>query len=96
MRGAVLGAVSANERQAGVSEASTLLSSAEEPSGFVRMLVILLYSLPVLLIIAACVPLDFAFVPYRIAVGWEEIRVLVAFCGLALLVVEGCLYLLTH
>jgi hypothetical protein len=58
------------------------------------MLAILLFSLPVVLMIAALVPLDFAFVPYKVAYGWAEIRAPVALCGLSLLVVEGVVYLL--
>ena len=59
-----------------------------------RLLAILLFSLPVLLIIAALVPLN--FVPYNVAHGWGHIRVPVALSGLFLLVVEGSMYLMTR
>jgi hypothetical protein len=94
VKGAVLGAISTNETQ-GAADALPLLSDAEETSGLVRMLAVLLFSLPVLLILAALVPLDFAFVPYRVAYGWDRIRGPVAVWGVALLVIEGLVYLLT-
>ena len=61
---AVVGAVAVTGATASGSEAAPL----------VRMLAILLFSLPVLLVLAALVPLNFEFVPYRVAHGWEELR----------------------
>ena len=83
---AVVGAVAVTGATASGSEAAPL----------VRMLAILLFSLPVLLVLAALVPLNFEFVPYRVAHGWEELRAPIAIGGLSLLVVEGFMYLLTR
>jgi hypothetical protein len=71
-------------------------AGGSEVTPFLRMLAMLLFSLPVLLVLAALVPLNFEFVPYRVAHGWEELRAPAAIGGLSLLVVEGFMYLLTR
>jgi hypothetical protein len=92
-----MGVISSSKTQSdGAAEEAPLLTSVERPSGIVRMLVILLYCLPILLIVAALVPLNFEFVPYKVAHGWEGIRVPVALGGASLLVVEGVMYLLSR
>jgi hypothetical protein len=83
-KGATLGAMSTLETPADNSEGLLL-----------RVLLILLYGLPILLIIASLVPLEFEFVPERVADGWREIRVPVALGGLGLLMIEGFVYLLS-
>jgi hypothetical protein len=85
VKGVVPGAISTNE---------PLVGGVEDTSGIVRMLAILLFSLPVLLMTAALVPLN--FVPYNLAHGWERIRVPVALCGVFLLMIEGSMYLLAR
>jgi hypothetical protein len=85
VKGAVLG---------GAVSSEPLVSGAEETSGIVRLLAIFLFSLPVLLMIAALVPLN--LVPYNVAHGWERSRIPVALCGLFLLVLEGFMYLLAR
>jgi hypothetical protein len=94
VRGSVLGVSAKASPAAGPAAAAPVVESVGGPSGTLRMLAILLFSLPALLIVAALVPLNFEFVPYKVAYGWEEIRVPVALCGLSLLVVEGFVYLL--
>jgi hypothetical protein len=71
-------------------------ADGSDATPFLRMLAVLLFSLPALLVLAALVPLNFEFVPYRVAHGWDELRVPVAIGGLSMLVVEGFMYLLTR
>ena len=76
---------------------STLDTPADASEGLLlRMLLILLYGLPILLILASVVPLEFEFVPERVAYGWREIRVPVAIGGLCLLIIEGFVYVVSH
>ena len=86
VKGALLGgAISTNE---------PLVGGAENASGIERMLVILLYillfSLPVLLMLAALRNI----VHYNVAHGYEDTRVAVVLCGLFLLAIEGFMYML--
>jgi hypothetical protein len=73
-----------------------LLTSAESSSSTWRRLAFLLYSLPFLLIVAALVPLNFSFVPYRVTDTWQHLRVELALFGGAVLLVEAIMYVLFH
>ncbi len=81
---------------AAISANEPLVGGAAEASGVERMFAILFYillfSLPVLLMIAALRQI----VPYNAAHGGEDIRIPVAFCGLFLLVIEGFMYLMVR
>ena len=59
-----------------------------------QALAILLVGVPLLLILAALVPLDFGFVPYDVAVAWHHRRHEVAFWAGSILLVEAVAYLL--
>ena len=86
VKGALLGGA--------VSTNAPLVGGAAEASGIERMLAILLYillfSLPVLLMIAVLR----SIVHNNVTYAYEDMRVPVALCGLLLLLIEGFMYLL--
>lgn len=68
------------------ANAPQTLSSIESPSTPLQAIAILLYGLPLVLILAALVPPS--LVPNRAARTWQGLRVEVALCAGAMLLVE--------
>jgi hypothetical protein len=81
-------------RGTAVGAVTSLATSVREPSRVWKLLAVLFFALPALVLLATLVPVNFRFVPYSISDAWDERRREIAASSLLLLVADVLIYLL--
>jgi hypothetical protein len=81
-------------RGTAVGAVTSLATSVHDPSGAWKLLAILFFTVPALVLLATLVPVNVRFVPYAISDAWEERRREIAASSLLLLVADVLIYLL--
>ena len=75
---------------------SVVVASVGDSSRTTQMILLALFGVSALLILAALVPLNYEFVPYRLVIAWHDRRAGMAVLGGSLLVLAAVFYALLH
>jgi hypothetical protein len=79
-------------RGTAVGAVTSLATSVREPSRVWKLLAVLFFALPALVLLATLVPVNFRFVPYSFSSAWHCHRTEVALCGVVILLAEAIVF----